>query len=82
MAKVVLPLEVARTFAAGVTTHQVQGSDIRRLLKSLDETFPGIAAHLGHGFAVAIDGEIFQDWFLQDVARNAEVYFLPAIEGG
>jgi hypothetical protein len=82
VAKVVLPIEVARTFAAGVTTHQVRGSDIRRLLKSLDETFPGIAAHLGCGFAVAIDGEIFQDWFLQDVEATAEVYFLPAIEGG
>jgi sulfur carrier protein ThiS len=37
---------------------------------------------LNQGLAVAIDGEIFQDWLLQEVETDSEVYFLPAIEGG
>jgi molybdopterin converting factor small subunit len=82
MAKVVLPLEVARSFAAGVTEHQVQGGDVRRLLKDLEQSFPGIAERLGQGFAIAIDGQIYQDWFVEKVRADSEVYFLPAIEGG
>ncbi len=82
MAKVVLPLEVARAFAAGETEHQIDAGDLRALLKALEQLFPGIAARLQTGLAVAIDGEIFQDWFLQTINPNSEVYFLPAIEGG
>lgn len=82
MAKVVLPLEVARTFADGETQHEVQASDLRALVAALELKFPGIAERLSVGLAVAIDGEIFQDWFLQTVNANSEVYFLPAIEGG
>ena len=82
MAKVVLPIEVARAFADGVTEHQVEAGDIRQIVKTLEHTFPGISDRLKTGLAVAIDGEIFQDWFLQEVDRDSEVYFLPAIEGG
>lgn len=82
MAKVVLPIEVARTFADGVREHQVDAGDIRQVVKALDATFPGIGDQLRTGLAVAIDGEIFQDWFVQKVQPGSEVYFLPAIEGG
>ncbi len=82
MARVVLPLEVARTFAAGVTEHVVDARDVRALVRELERSFPGIGARLATGLAVAIDGEIFQDWFLQEIGADSEVYFLPAIEGG
>jgi hypothetical protein len=48
----------------------------------LDEKFPGLKSILGEGMAVAIDGTIFQDFFLEEVGPDAEVCFLPAIEGG
>jgi hypothetical protein len=82
MAKVVLPIEVARTFAAGVVEHQIEAGDIRQLVKSLEAKFPGITARLSVGTAVAIDGQIYQDWFVENVSPSSEVYFLPAIEGG
>lgn len=82
MATVVLPLEVARRFASGETEHQITAGDARALVRALDEQFPGIAARLNQGFAVAIDGEIFQDWFLESIQDHSEVFFLPAIEGG
>lgn len=82
MARVVLPLEVARACTAGVTEHNVEARDLRELVKALEQKFPGIRARLETGLAVAIDGEIFQDWFLQSVAAGSEVYFIPAIEGG
>ena len=82
MATVVLPHDVARVFANGVAEHHIEASDPRKLLNALDAQFPGIAERLNQGFALAIDGEIFQDWFLQDIAPGSEVYFIPAIEGG
>lgn len=82
MAKVVLPLEVARTFAAGVAEHEFAVKDVRELMRTLDERFPGIAARLERGTAVAIDSEIYQDWFLEPIGPHSEVRFLPAIEGG
>ncbi|MEX2482767.1 MAG: MoaD/ThiS family protein [Gammaproteobacteria bacterium] len=82
MAKVVLPFEVARTFADGVSEHEIEAADIRALVARLEQRCPGIAARLQHGFAVAIDGEIIQDWFVEELSADSEVRFLPAIEGG
>ncbi len=82
MAKVVLPLDAARTFANGVTHVEIEASDVRSLLRALDLRFPGIGQRLRTGTAIAVDGEIFQDPYLELVKPNSEVYFLPAIEGG
>ena len=82
MAKVTLPIEVARSHCHGERDHDVSGSDIREIVKKLELQFPGLRERLNQGLAVAIDGEIFQDWLLQEVETNSEVYFLPAIEGG
>ena len=82
MAKVVLPHEVARTFAGGIAEHQVAAGDVRELLDNLDTLFPGIGERLRLRMAVAIDGEIFQDPFIEAIRPHSEVFFLPAIEGG
>jgi molybdopterin converting factor small subunit len=82
VAKVVLPLEVARAFADGVTDHDVEARDVRALVNALEARFPGIAERLSRGTAVAVDGEIYQDWFLEEVRPDSDVRFLPAIEGG
>ena len=82
MASVVLGVEIAREFAGGQSHWEINASDFRRLLKALDERFPGIAEELKTGVAVAIDGEIFQKPFLEPIGKTSEVYFLPAIEGG
>ena len=82
MARVVLGREVAREFAGGETHVEIEASDFRGLVKALDAKFPGIGNELKSGVAVAIDGEIFQEPFLEPIGPDSEVYFLPAIEGG
>ncbi|MCC6707462.1 MAG: MoaD/ThiS family protein [Gammaproteobacteria bacterium] len=82
MAKVVLPLDAARAFANGETHVEVDAIDVRSLVKALDQRYPGIGQRLRTGTAVAVDGEIFQDPYLEAVRPDSEVYFLPAIEGG
>ncbi len=82
MTEVVLSREIARQFTGGETRIAVEAETMRALVRVLDERFPGLAAVLGDGMAVAIDGQIFQDFFLEGVGPDSEVCFLPAIEGG
>ena len=82
MAKVEIPIEVARKFTKGVTSHEVGASDLQDIIISLDKDFPGIKEALNTGLAVAIDSSILQDWFLEEVEQNSKVRFIPAIEGG
>jgi len=82
MATVFLPIEIARSFCDEKIEHFVTGSNIRDLVKALDEAYPGIGTRLNDGIAVAIDGEIFQEWLLENVSPNSQIHFIPAIEGG
>jgi hypothetical protein len=82
MARVILSRALAKTFAEGRIEHEVPGLSVRHLIRGLDERFPGIAARLETGVAVAIDGEIHQNAFLEPVRPDSEVCFIPAIEGG
>lgn len=82
MAQVVLSYELAQQYTGGQTHLEVDAKDFRALVKALDGRYPGLGPELGVGLAVAIDGEIFQEPFLEPIQPSSEVYFLPAIEGG
>ena len=83
MAQVVLSNELGRQFAGGQTHFEVDAANVRKLIQALDKMFPGIGAELeSDGIAIAIDGEIFSDPFLEMIAEDSEVFFLPAIKGG
>lgn len=53
----------------------------RDLLRELTERWPALSDVLERS-AVAIDGQIYQDAFLQVLAPDSEVFFMPRIEGG
>ena len=82
MANVILTTDIAREFAAGETELEIEASSMRALIKALDARFPGIGEALSQGTSVAIDGQIYREFFLEQVGPNSEVCFLPAIEGG
>lgn len=82
MADVVLSREIARQFTDGEVRVSVEALTMRSIVRELDAKFPGLANVLSDGMAVAIDGQIFQDFFLEEVRPDSEVCFLPAIEGG
>lgn len=82
MARVTLMSWLAQRYAGGVVEHDVPGESVRHVVRILDERFPGLGAQLEHGVAVAIDGEIYQNAFLEPVGPNSEVCFMPALEGG
>jgi len=82
LARVTLMSWLAQRYAGGVVEHDVPGDSVRHVIRILDERFPGLGPQLEQGVAVAIDGEIYQNAFLEPIGRDSEVCFMPALEGG
>lgn len=85
MAQVEIPARLLpRT--GGANRVEVEGHNVRQVLRGLDEMFPGLVAELKATTAIAIDGEIIgqrlEDAVLERVAPDSEVYFIPAVAGG
>ena len=81
MARVILTGEVGR-FTEGDREIEVEATNVFKLFQKLAERYPLLAPHLFAGFAVAIDGELFQDALLRPISSDSEVHLIPKIEGG
>ena len=71
-----------RQLAGGVSEIELDARDVRHLLRTLGERYPELAPHLESGYAIAIDGEIFQDAWFAPIRPDSEVHLVPAIRGG
>ena len=80
MAKVVFP-DHLQSYTGGVRDIEVECTDYRGLVKVLNEKWPGIDEVLADT-AVAIDGQIYQDAWLEPIQPSSEVFFMQRIEGG
>ena len=80
MARVVFP-----DFLLPVTDGQREveafGESYRDLVAALETRFPGVTEAL-EKTAVAIDGQIHQNAFLETLRPDSELVFMPRIEGG
>lgn len=65
----------------GVREIEVGAATVRELLDELVSRFPGSGPALSRA-AVAIDGQIHQDAWLEPIAADSEVFFMLRIEGG
>ena len=81
MARVVLTGTLGQ-FTGGETELELEVATIRQLFRQLGERYPALAPHLEEGLAVAIDGQIYQDAWLEPIPAGAEVHVLPQIAGG
>ena len=81
MAKVHLAASL-RDLTDGVAEVEIEAETVRRLIKQLDERFPGIGERLVEGVSVSINGEIIPDAIYEDVPEGAEIHFLPTLSGG
>jgi len=71
-----------KQLAGGVSDIEIEARDVRQLLRALGERYPALEPHLDSGYAVAIDGEIFQDAWFAPIGPDSEVHLVPAIRGG
>ena len=81
MARVFFP-DHLRQYTGGVAELAVSAANFRDLIEELSRQFPAITENLVGKVAVAIDGDIIHDPFLDPLDANSEVYFLHRIEGG
>lgn len=80
MVRVVFPNHLL-VHTGGEREVEVAAANVRELLESLESRFPGSLDALGRS-AVAIDGQIYQDAYLEPLPPGAEVFFMQRIEGG
>ena len=80
MARVTLP-EHLLGHTGGERCFDVQAGNYRDLVRELERRFPGIGEALEKS-AVAIDGQIYQDAWLEPIGPESEVFLMQRIEGG
>ena len=80
MAKVVFPDHLLSA-TGGQREVVVIAENYRELVEKLESRWPGIGERLSRS-AVAIDGQIYQDAFLELIEAHSEIFFMPRIEGG
>lgn len=71
-----------KQLTGGVSEIELDARDVRQLLRALGELYPELAPHLESGYAIAIDGEIFQDAWFAPIRPDSEIHLVPAIRGG
>lgn len=80
MATVTFP-DTLLDIANGQREVEVTAANYRELLIALEEKFPGMGDALAN-MAVAIDGQIYQDAFLESLQADSDIFFMQRIEGG
>ncbi len=80
MAKVVFP-DSFLPYTEGVREISTEARVYRDLVAELSARWAALAPSL-EKTAVAIDGQIYQDAFLEDLPPESEVFFMARIEGG
>jgi molybdopterin converting factor small subunit len=71
-----------RDLTGGEAEVEIEAATVRRLIKQLDDRFPGMGDRLSDGVSVSINGEIIPDAIYEDLPDGAEVHFLPTLSGG
>ncbi len=69
------------TLTGGEREVEVTAGSFRELLLALEQRWPGCTRVLSR-CAAAIDGQIYQDAFLEPLQPDSEVFFMQRIEGG
>lgn len=64
------------------TEFNVDAGNVMQLLASLRKHYPELGAILERGVAVAIDGQIYNNSWLQPIPPNAEVFLMPKMSAG
>ena len=66
----------------GAREFEVEATTFRRLVLELERRFPGLGKEVEEGMAIAIDGEIYQDFYGVELKPESEIYLIPKIGGG
>jgi len=83
MARIILTDSLSKQFTDGNSDFEIVAPSVRSLIRELDNRYPGLGTQISDGtLSVAIDGDIYQDAFLEELHPDSEVAFLPKIGRG
>jgi len=82
MPHVIMTGIAARRLTGGQTEFDVEADTVRRMIAELERRYPGLGHQIDEGMAIAIDGEIFQDAYLEKLRPDSEIVLIPKIGGG
>ncbi|WP_419943812.1 MoaD/ThiS family protein [Candidatus Poriferisodalis sp.] len=73
-----------RQHTGGISAVTVNAANVRELVRQLSALYPSLNAHLVEtsSTAVAIDGEIIPDPWLEALTETSEVYLVRPLAGG
>jgi molybdopterin converting factor small subunit len=71
-----------KRYTGGEAEIEIEAKNVLQLFRKLGKHYPALEPYLEDGFAVIIDGEVFQDALLEPIPTDAEVHLMPKIEGG
>tara|TARA_B100000614_G_scaffold44534_1_gene37549 strand:- start:2451 stop:2702 length:252 start_codon:yes stop_codon:yes gene_type:complete len=81
--RVLLTDSISKSYTDGVSEFEIFVSNVRQLIRQLDEKYPGLGSEINSGaLSISIDGDIYQDAFMEDLQPDSEITFLPKIGGG
>ncbi len=69
-------------YTGGVRRFEIAATNLRGIIKALDDMYPGLGEYLENEATVAIDGEICEVVYDEPVRPGSEIFFIPRIEGG
>ncbi len=69
-------------FTEGEKEFQTTASNVKQIFEELGGLYPRLKPHLEQGVAVAIDGKIYQNAWLEAVSSDSEVHIFHGIGGG
>jgi molybdopterin converting factor small subunit len=82
MPHIVMTGIAARRLTGGQSEFDVEANTVRRMIAELERRYPGLGHQIDEGMAIAIDGEIFQDAYLEELKPDSEIVLIPKIGGG
>jgi molybdopterin converting factor small subunit len=61
---------------------EVDAPTVMQLFRKIGERYPSLKPIIEDGFAVSIDGQIYEDALFQPIKPDSEVVLIPKIAGG
>lgn len=82
MVKVTFTGDFCDDYTGGVREFDFEAPSLRDVVRTLDGRYPGLGEHLENEATLAVDGEIQDLAYHQQLCAGCEIYFIPKIEGG
>ncbi len=80
-ARVVFTAGFSRRYTVGVREFTVEARNLRGVIQTMDQLYPGLRHHLEEETTVAIDGAIHETAYFQPIRPGCEVFFIPKLGG-